>query len=751
MKVSAADLRQILAQLGLDVAADTVVLSLLADPDSPERWDSAVRQFVARGTLTNYQASALRAHSPENPLLLGDYIVLDRVGRGGMGVVYRARHRTMDRIVAIKLLRPELLTDARAAERFERECRAVARLSHPNIVLAFDAGQEAGRHYLVMEFLQGIVLSEKVRRDGSLPQRQALEFVIQVAQGLEHMHARGVVHRDIKPSNLMLMPAGEIKILDVGLAQLLAANVDGVAGTETLSNRSDLGEVFGTIDYMSPEQAFHPSLVDHRSDLYGLGCTLYYLLTGRAVYCGETPLARLTAHRDEPIPVLRNSLLEVSEEIERIFQQLVQKKPADRYPDATALLTELKQCVARLDSESIKGEALTTKVDADLSTSARHRFSIVASIACMACALTVWLTFGPRPQAPLANGPSDPRHAGVANPLLQRVGPRNGGQQPDVHRAQPADEIDRAVAQWALLKGASLIVEEGGRSIRVQPGDRLPSQPLRLTSIQLTSTGLIPGPMLQQLLKLQNLETFWSQGLKLPQKDWLRLGELSSLRSLNLFGAELTDADLQFVSRLKRLEILHLSYTPVSDAGLEHIRGLRGLTELRLTRTAVTDEGLKLLTGLKSLKSLQLDLTTVDGSMFEVLLELPHLTDLVLAKTRVGDAPLAVVAQCEQLRWLDLSGTRITDIGLAVVGQLHGLQRLRLDHTEITSEGLQKLAGLQDLYSLDLTNTGVTDVGLPHLAPLKALRGVSLRETTVTPAAIGRLRLQLPECQIDFE
>jgi hypothetical protein len=221
------------------------------------------------------------------------YRVLGLLGRGGMGVVYKAVQQHMDRVVALKVIHRPLLACPDFVERFRREVKAVARLRHPNIVLAHDADHAADLHFLVMEHVEGASLDRVVARRGPLPVAEACEYVRQAALGLQHAHEQGLVHRDVKPHNLLLTPQGQVKVVDFGLAHL--ARAEGGAATPVSS-----APLLGTPDYTAPEQARDPSGVDVRADVYSLGCTLYFLLTGQVPFPGGTPLQKLLCHQERP-------------------------------------------------------------------------------------------------------------------------------------------------------------------------------------------------------------------------------------------------------------------------------------------------------------------------------------------------------------------------------------------------------------------------------------------------------------------
>src|SRR5688572_22053119 len=208
--------------------------------------------------------------------MIRDYRLVARLGQGGMGTVYRALHSRLGKVVAVKVLPPDLM-QADAVSRFQREMRAVGKLHHPNIVQAFDAGEHEGTHFLVMECVDGCDLHSLVKQRGPLSIADACEIVRQAAVGLQHAHQHGLVHRDIKPSNLMLSEEGQVKLLDLGLALIQGPTNQG--GDLTMAC-----QVMGTPDFVAPEQASDSHSVDIRADIYSLGCTLYYLLSGAPPY-----------------------------------------------------------------------------------------------------------------------------------------------------------------------------------------------------------------------------------------------------------------------------------------------------------------------------------------------------------------------------------------------------------------------------------------------------------------------------------
>ncbi|HVW02005.1 MAG TPA: protein kinase [Planctomycetaceae bacterium] len=308
-------------------------------------------ELVRQGILTRYQAAAIYQGKLRG-LILGDYVILEKLGAGGMGLVFKAQHRRMKRLVALKLLAPSITQSRRAVERFQREVEAAAKLVHSNIVTAYDAGEHNQVHYLVMEFVDGRNLEEIVKTRGPLSVRRAMNYTLQAARGLLHAHQQGVVHRDIKPANLLLDQKDAIKVLDMGLARIRDAQeyLDEIEGESTSDSSSELtqaGAVFGTLDFMAPEQADSTRDADHRADIYSLGCTLYYVLTGRAVYRvskDADSLAKIAAHREAPVPSLRTTRGDVPAELDRIFQKMLAKDIENRFQSMEAVVSALERC-----------------------------------------------------------------------------------------------------------------------------------------------------------------------------------------------------------------------------------------------------------------------------------------------------------------------------------------------------------------------------------------------------------------------
>lgn len=318
---------------------------------------SLAAELIRQGRLTPFQTNMI-AQGKWAGLVLGNYVILDKIGAGGMGIVYKARHRRMKRLVAVKVLTPAISQCKPAVQRFQREVEAAAKLNHANIVAAYDADAAQGTHFLVMEYVQGSDLAQRVKTRGPLAAAQAIDCIWQAARGLEHAHACGMIHRDIKPSNLLLDGNGTVKILDMGLARFQET---GAANATEATSRPDLtetGSIMGTCEFMAPEQALNTRNADGRSDIYSLGCTLYYLIAGEPPYKGGTAMEKLLAHREEPIPPLAKGRREVPTSLEVIYRRMLAKNPAQRYQS-------MREVIAAFES---LGGSVTAKAHGDLST-----------------------------------------------------------------------------------------------------------------------------------------------------------------------------------------------------------------------------------------------------------------------------------------------------------------------------------------------------------------------------------------------
>ena len=335
-------------------------------------------ELVKRRWLTHHQATLLLSGKAQE-LLLGSYVVLERLGEGGMGSVVKARHQKLDRVVAVKMIRKDKDGSPDAVRRFRREIQAASRLAHPNIVQALDADQNGDTLFLVMELVEGTDLARLVKKNGAMPIGQACNAIRQAALGLQHAHEKGLVHRDIKPANLMVSKTGVIKIADLGLA-CWRRDENEESASRGITRE---GSVIGTVDYVAPEQATDSRSVDIRADLYSLGCAFYYLLTAQVPFPGGQAIEKLYRHRFEEPKPLAELRPEIPAAIVDVVQRLMAKKPEDRYQTPAALADDLEQ----LMRAGLKGPAAKPRAPKGRG---RRRVLYVASAALVPLLVGAW-------------------------------------------------------------------------------------------------------------------------------------------------------------------------------------------------------------------------------------------------------------------------------------------------------------------------------------------------------------------------
>ncbi|HYT92286.1 MAG TPA: serine/threonine-protein kinase, partial [Gemmataceae bacterium] len=312
--------------------------------------------MVGNGYLTDFQLGML-TRGFGDLLFVGEYKLLDRIGQGRMAGVYKAVH-PLGQVVAVKVLPPSKAQHPEIVARFQREARMALRLKHPNVVRTFQVGKTKGDlHFLVMEFLDGETLEDVLERRKRLPLVEAIHVMLQALRGLQHIDEESLIHRDLKPANLMLTPARgkdqpdtvlhqTVKILDIGLGRALFD--EGTPGATDLGELTSEGALLGTPDYMAPEQARNAHLADIRSDIYGLGCILYEMLTGQPPFPDTSVVRQLVRHATQPAKPLRELNPSLPEEVQPVIDRLLAKDPAQRFSTPAEAAKALKALVPQL-------------------------------------------------------------------------------------------------------------------------------------------------------------------------------------------------------------------------------------------------------------------------------------------------------------------------------------------------------------------------------------------------------------------
>ncbi len=767
--------RELKAQL------DTL-LGQLREPVGPDPFaeESGLRraQELVRAIGVENVAPIVR----ERPQLgrIGPYELLEKLGEGGMGAVYKALHSSLEKIVALKVLpRDRLHPDAVA--RFKREMKAVGKLDHPNLVRATDAGEMDGEHFLVMEYVDGVDLSELLRRVGPLAAADACELMRQAAVGLQHAHQRGMVHRDIKPNNIMLTWADEllgegspplgaglptppsVKILDMGLA-LLSEPAAGGKGDLTST-----GQMMGTIEYMSPEQGLDTHSVDHRSDIYSLGATLYKLLCGKAPFSGEkynTPGKILVALATQQPPSITAQRDDLPAGLAAVVDRMLAKDPAQRYRAAAEVAQALAPYAAGADLPRLSAaESRTPLRDVQESTSPtatadspntspattkpllESRTPIVAgTLRVPAFPHTECAGYDLSPNALTA----------TLQPLLARLG-KTAYLRPalisiaaallflaaaTIIRIRTADgtliltvddpkvivEIDgqkALVKQTPNGKALEISVDPGDHTLVVKTADGI----LLKTDDRFTMEAG-GKKQLTAVLERDKPATIVSTPSTNPDRraaEWvLSIGGTINIQE---YGQERPIAAVGDLPRgafeLTRVNLdLNLK---VSDAGLAVFKDCKNLTGLLLAVTQVSDVGLAHFKDCK------------------------NLAGLGLGSTKVSDAGLAHFKDCENLTHLHLDNTQVSDTGLAHFKDCKNLSFLSLNSTKVSDAGLAHFQNCENLAELSLIGSQVSDASLERLADFPKLNSLSITKTKVTEAGVKKLSVALPRCWIAWD
>lgn len=307
-----------------------------ADPQSP--------RAAARSVASDRGAQRIRS-----------YEILELIGRGGQGVVYRAHQGGTDRDVALKILRRASIGDDEHQGRFRREAKSAARLDHPNIVTVYEAGIARGLPYIAMEYVVGESLEQALRRCGTLPETRIVEIALAVGNGLQHAHSRGILHRDVKPGNILLAHDGGVKLTDFGLAKHEAS---------VTSFQTQEGGLFGTVAFLSPEQSYGTQRIDVRTDVYSLGCTIYNMATGHVPFKGDNLFAIIDQHRRASRPLIRLSNARVSDALEALVLRAMAVELDERYQNVRELCEDLERINAALRAPEIVTGGLEQTLDA---------------------------------------------------------------------------------------------------------------------------------------------------------------------------------------------------------------------------------------------------------------------------------------------------------------------------------------------------------------------------------------------------
>lgn len=759
-----------LAASGILSQTDLQALKETLGSDTTDAVDAIDRELLRKWRVTPYQVEQL-VKGKGRELVLDDYLILDVIGSGGMGNVYLAEHRRMERKVALKVLPPALMGDQRAVHRFCQEVKAAAKLSHPNIVTAYDAGQLDDVNFFVMEYVQGQDLAQLIKRRGPLRFGQAIQCVRQVAKGLEYAHRKGVIHRDIKPANLLVDSDGVVKILDMGLAR-----------TESEENGlTRSGVAMGTADFMAPEQGVNAKNANERSDIYSLGCTLFYLLTGKRLYGGDSLFEKIMAHQNQEIPPLKEIFPQASSEIADVFQKMVAKRPTDRQQTATDLLRELDNVPeARGVHDGVLSNLLPPRLaegesdpaDATAMFQSSHAEgekpdTFVSAIGDDTQNDTLDNTDAANQRLAIESPDDDFRVPGASSRNIGRglliVGVIAALATIVVNWKTPAGIVVLEVDQ-PVLAGAQVLIDgekkmviqtgQGKESIEITPDAQKHELQVVMGGFETFTKEFSFATGSRQSIRVRLEPTPRSRSigsnprvsapdqadppaLAAEMKTPDEASESSS--SGEPPASQILAPDVAFATRLFELvedqngEDAYGNFVAIfEDSSRKQILSRKMLPtgrpfkieSLTLTGASLNGNDFQLIGRLDRLKYVTLDRSFVTNEGMKEIAKIPGLLSFSVANTPIGPNGLLALRDQTAMQRLDVSKTNVSGVGLSAVAEMTELQYLSLDGLPITDAALPSLQRLTKLETLYLSESHVASdlEPLKKLASLKWLR-----------------------------
>ena len=715
----------------------------------------------------------------------GRYQILECLGQGAMGAVYKARDTQLDRIVALKIPKFSAQAEPGLLERFYREARSAATLSHPNICPVYDVGEHAGTHYISMGYIEGRPLSAFIKPDRPQPARKAAMVVRKLAQALEEAHRQGIVHRDLKPDNVMIDRRGQPIIMDFGLAQK-AQGAGDIRATQG-------GQILGTPAYMPPEQV--DGDIEHigpASDVYSLGVIFYELLTSRLPYEGSVAKVLAQIIRGQPQPPSQKQP-GLDSGAEAICLKMMAADRTERYQSMSEVLKALtdwlkgespeasNQTVSATKTEAPDDElaALFSAVDADAQPISSPQVSHQSR-----------RTTAPRSQPEKASSQPVFRQrwflwslAGAAGLLLLlgvlfivRVGDQTVKIEIDDPNAQVFVDGDHVTIKNL---GATIDLRPGEHNLEVRRGDVIVQtdkfqvlkgkNPILKISIAKAeevgdlAKGAVETPIpiaepdskpgsqdgatdLDREVAEWILKSGGSLGYSYPDpgKGGHYVSSIDRLPDEDFFvydvripkDSRITLSDTERISQLSRLIALEAPGCRLTDQHLRPLAKHPKMFSLNLSDNPITDAGVAHLKGLKALKHLRLNGTQISAAGVRALHDLPNLTDLELGNTQINDESIQSVVEMSRISTLGLAGAKITDKTVSQLKTMPNLWGLSLERTQITDEAIAILGGHPNLHKLELAGTKITDSGLSHLSKLPQLTWLNIANCPVTNAGI---------------
>ncbi len=670
------------------------------------------------------------AHN-ETPEIIGDqYKVIKKIGQGGMGAVYKAHDKYLDRLVAVKMLHFAGDLAGPDVARFQREAQAAGKLNHFNIISTLNFGITAqGNPYLVMEYLEGESFSRLLKREAPMPFPRAEYFVEQIASALHYSHNHGVIHRDLKPSNVMVVEdsKGDLvtKLVDFGLAQI----------KDNDQNITRTGFGMGSPLYMAPEQV-KGRKADERSDIYALGCMIFQMITGRLPIEDEVVFDTMSRKCDESAPLMSEVMPDksVPPRLDALVAKCLEINPDNRFSDMAEFQTSAKKAFGRQTSVNLSIP--------DLPKASKKRNTIATTVGAILLLATSGLViFG-----------------------IMNEGPRQAEErQEELRESKIADEtgefivheIPKAVIKFQFKNESSVhtvrpspVVDEDLKELADHPYLRS----VRLDTAPMTGTGL------KYLYPLE-IEELKLSGTNLNEEGMKTLSGLKHLKDLNLAHcAGITNDGLKSIVNLNQLWRLVLKETPIDDHCLKTVSTMRSLTHLDISVTPkITTKGLAYLSKMPKLKSLHIggDATTV--SIFDALSKFPQLTEVIIDQLDNHDVladGLRSLSRVKTLERVELTKMRVpNDLGVLLLPLKKRFGLILVDVT-LTKEALESLAQTDKLEELTITESVVSCSDLRGLCKLKQLGALrisameSVESQDEFEQTIKLIKASIPKCRL---
>lgn len=677
--------------------------------------------LVEQGKLTLYQKKSLLGVN-HFPLVIDRYTIVDFLGAGGMGIVFKARHRELNRMVAIKTVAIEPDDTHYRLERFVREIKSLAQLTHPNIVGAHDALTWHGQLYLVMEYAEGKDLGNLIRNQGALSPEESVTVIAQMANAIRFAHQCGIIHRDIKPANIVVSSDGGAKLLDLGLAKIKSEQVE-------LTKASG---VVGTPHFVAPEMLEDGVEVSESADIYALGCTLFYALSGRPPFERDSPIKTLLAHQRDPIPELPIEL-EHRDCLEPILRKMMAKdarsRPTAAELEEDLLATQLIQSTINIyrqpeDEMEDRGSTIPRPAvpriqDASpnsISSKPMKRLVMMGWVFAALSLLTLTI-------------------------LLVR--------QSIVPSATAAESLDRKLAKW-VLSYESCAVE-----IRTDVGlqttdnlDSLPATEFKITGIQLYAP--TDSPDFGALAKLSDLEWISLSDFEEGEIEFSGMVSLKRLKKLYLENCVIDNQTLEAVAKLVTLETLDLSFSTwkverYPDAGLTKLDGLR---ELLLADVRLSDQDLAGLKIPATIESLDVQENSLTPESLPILQQFTSLRNLAIGGNGYGDECIELLSALPSLIDLHIARSPITNRFLQQLIDFKSIRSLHIYGVNADDAWVDALLRLDQLTELDIADNDFSDVGMLRFSGMKNLRSLTVGGLdSVSEATLDKLQDLMPHCE----